>query len=480
MVWLATTLVLLLGTAGFAVDLGWMYLNASRAQRAADAAAMAGVVHLPGFLAEAAADAQAAAEANGYSFGTLLAPGPDVITSTPMTDSQLHVELQTSIEPFFLRVLGFDQFDITRESTAEYVKPVPLGSPNRCFGQDPTGTFCTPNIYDFWAAVSAPYTRKSDGDPYSTFCLDNNSPSSCSSANAMYARNGAYNGYYYAVEVQPGATTVTVNVYDAAFFHRPNYPNIDTADSRYTFGSGNPGVTTNFQLHSVDSTPSDPTDNPPIAGCGWTLPQDTSDDSGDYVNEWQTLCTLPGSVTPGIYVLHVWSSSTGSGTNQYSIAANSASGPDPRVYGINDMSIFSNKLVAGNPSKLYLVEIQPEHAGSKLELQFFDAGDASSSSWMRVRDPHDNIPTCDWEATSHDFSTVTNPGGVTPCEWQTTIGSTRQFNNEWITAYIDIPDTYTCNGSDCYWYMELELGQPNERTTWRARVIGNPVRLIPS
>ncbi|MEE8374884.1 MAG: TadE/TadG family type IV pilus assembly protein [Acidimicrobiia bacterium] len=33
MVWLATKLVLLLGTAGFAVDLGWLYLSTSRTQR---------------------------------------------------------------------------------------------------------------------------------------------------------------------------------------------------------------------------------------------------------------------------------------------------------------------------------------------------------------------------------------------------------------------------------------------------------------
>jgi hypothetical protein len=32
---------------------------------------------------------------------------------------------------------------------------------------------------------------------------------------------------------------------------------------------------------------------------------------------------------------------------------------------------------------------------------------------------------------------------------------------------------------ECFWHMELALSQPNERTTWRARVIGNPVRLIP-
>lgn len=66
LVWLATTLVLLLGTAGFAVDLGWLYLSASRVQRTADSAAMAGVVHLPGFPVTADLDARDAGRANGY------------------------------------------------------------------------------------------------------------------------------------------------------------------------------------------------------------------------------------------------------------------------------------------------------------------------------------------------------------------------------------------------------------------------------
>ena len=44
------------------------------------------------------------------------------------------------------------------------------------------------------------------------------------------------------------------------------------------------------------------------------------------------------------------------------------SDPQPRVYGINDMSIFSNRLVPGSPSQLYLAEIEEGHAGKKLEL----------------------------------------------------------------------------------------------------------------
>lgn len=147
MVWLATTVVLLLGTAGFAVDLGWLYLNASRAQRAADSAAMAGVVNLPGFPVTADLEARDAGRANGYDICNPSTTGcADTMATAPLSDHELWVELRTEVDSFFLGVLGFDSFGITREATAEYVKPVPLGSPNRCFGQDPTGTYCTPNV----------------------------------------------------------------------------------------------------------------------------------------------------------------------------------------------------------------------------------------------------------------------------------------------------------------------------------------------
>jgi hypothetical protein len=50
---------------------------------------------------------------------------------------------------------------------------------------------------------------------------------------------------------------------------------------------------------------------------------------------------------------------------------------------------------------------------------------------------------------------------------------------------IDIPDNYTCNpaangNSGCYWKMNLNLQTSHDRTTWAARVIGNPVRLVPN
>jgi uncharacterized membrane protein len=121
LVWLAITLVLLIGMAGFGLDLGWIYLNTARAQKAVDAAALAGVVNLPGFILQAESDADDAARANGYD-----PDGADDLAVTPLADNKLHAELRTQIAPIFLGVLGFDHFNITRESTAEYIKPIPL------------------------------------------------------------------------------------------------------------------------------------------------------------------------------------------------------------------------------------------------------------------------------------------------------------------------------------------------------------------
>ena len=481
LVWLALTLVLLIGMAGFGTDLGWLFLNTSRAQKAVDAAALAGVVNLPGFPNLAEEDAEDAARANGYD-----PDGADTLIVTPLDEDRLHAELQTQVDTFFLKVLGFDHFDISREATAEYVKPVPLGSPNRCFGQDPTGGFCTANINDFWGAVSAPFTLKEDGDPYSTNCVVNSSASSCTSSNPTFSRGpGGYDGYYYAVDVPIGSSDLTVSIYDARFDERPNYPNIESADARFNpGGAGNPGVTTHFQLHDVDTSPSDPTDNPSLGGCSFDLTPNVDPSSSPQKNAWSTLCSI-GSPTPGLYMLHVWSSGVGSGSNQYSVAAATSSSPQPQVYGINDMSIFSNRLTSA--SQLYLAEISEDHAGKKLELEFFDAGDAQGFSQMSVRDPFGNMPAdCTWKVWNHDQTSQLGSGSG--CSWVTSDPPTIQlFNNQWIVAVIDLPNDpeAMCDESksvelQCFWHMDLDLSEPNERTTWRARVIGNPVRLIPN
>jgi hypothetical protein len=339
-------------------------------------------------------------------------------------------------------------------------------------------------VGDSWAAISSQFIHKEHGDPYSTQCRVPSTPSSCASGNSDYERGGAYDGYYYGIEVFSGSDDLTVEIFDAPFNRR----NQDDGTGDFAF-LGSPGPTTNYSLHVVDTTPLDPTDNLPAAGCSTSFPPDT----GSNQDTWFTLCNINGSLTPGIYVLHVTNTGDGIASNHYSVRANVASGTTPRVYGINDMSIWSNDLVEN--SQLYIAEIEAIHAGKKLELQFYDPGDALEESWMSVISPQGSTPNCSWTVWNHNLTVQTQSPGSGECKWLTTDPSRvdptrtgpggsptalRVYNEQWIVALIDLPDDPAdmC-GSDCFWKMELDLSDPTERTTWRARVIGNPVRLVP-
>ena len=71
LVWLAVTLVLLLGVAAFGIDVAYWQVTKNREQRAADAAALAGAVTFPGDLAASNTQAQGVAADNGYTVGSV-------------------------------------------------------------------------------------------------------------------------------------------------------------------------------------------------------------------------------------------------------------------------------------------------------------------------------------------------------------------------------------------------------------------------
>jgi hypothetical protein len=159
-----------MGIAALVVDVGAWYLRADKIQRAADAAALAGVVFLPGSEATAISTADNTAVKNGVPEADVLAG--DVKVDTWKTDPSLNMhQLKVSItDPdvptFFAKVFGLDSITETRSSTAEYQPPVPLGSAENSFGTgglslDPEGD--TSNI---WAAVNGYCTSKENGDEF--------------------------------------------------------------------------------------------------------------------------------------------------------------------------------------------------------------------------------------------------------------------------------------------------------------------------
>ena len=113
------------------VDVSWYWSSNLKMQRAADAAALAGVTYLPGDVPGAYLTARNEAAKNGYS-----AAGG--YTVTPLQDAsnprRLKVTINGDVGTFFARVAGITSFPAQRVAKADFVLPVPMGSPENYYG----------------------------------------------------------------------------------------------------------------------------------------------------------------------------------------------------------------------------------------------------------------------------------------------------------------------------------------------------------
>src|SRR5450755_5178346 len=117
----AGSIFLLIGMVAVVVDVSWYWANSLRVQRAADAAALAGAIYLPGSTANAYSFALVEAKKNGYvpGSGTTITPLQD--TANGGTDPrQLDVTISAPVQTFFARVLGVNSFTATRTAKAIY------------------------------------------------------------------------------------------------------------------------------------------------------------------------------------------------------------------------------------------------------------------------------------------------------------------------------------------------------------------------
>src|SRR5256885_2544979 len=100
----ALMLTALFGFVGLVADIGWYELNMVRIQRAADAAALAGVVYLPGNVTGAVAAAQLEAAKNGFVTGfngITVTAAPEAVNA-----SILNVTVTGPVRTFFARLFG--------------------------------------------------------------------------------------------------------------------------------------------------------------------------------------------------------------------------------------------------------------------------------------------------------------------------------------------------------------------------------------
>ena len=513
----------LFGLCAFAVDVGNWYYTGQRAQRAADAAALAGVPMLPGDPSGAFAEARTYAKANGFDNASSTV---QVDTSIDGQPTRLRVTTSMTVQNQFGSLFGIGHTTISRTAVADYAGPVPMGSPCNEFGNDPEstgyrGSTCSGVSGQFWASVNSPSTDKGNGDQYQSLNCGSGVDGCSSGSNTEYEPNG----YYYTVHVTQATQNLTLQAFDpewanvgltcgsnfgsgstAATAASNNW--VSDAATRYKSGSSEPYCTgdnsyggsgvmnTQFTVRAPSPQPWDPTTFPVISGCQKTyagysgaLYNALNKTSGGYRDDiaktfrrWDTLCTIPNAV-PGDYLIQVQTNGLGTDStnqgNRFALRAFSTSDTNAKnlvsVSGRERMSIFSNAPSA--ITEFYLARIQSATAGQILQIKLFDVGDSTQPGTIQLVAPPDSGST---------FTNCTAVGGSTgpnlpTCSFTVT-NATHQ--GKLVTIQIPIPANYSCGDSDptkCWVRLRYVYGSgsaPTDVTSWSANIFGDPVRLV--
>ena len=158
MVVTALLLPLLLLMAAFAIDAGLFYYRANQLQRVADAAALAGVTHMPQFPS-AEATAREVIARNGISDDA----DHDILVEA-LDTRKIRVTIRDRKIPTFFGQVVKDRFEAQRKATAEYLSQIPLGSTLNAIGTGNLPPVATEGQQNFWLSVSGFCTAKEDGD----------------------------------------------------------------------------------------------------------------------------------------------------------------------------------------------------------------------------------------------------------------------------------------------------------------------------
>jgi Flp pilus assembly protein TadG len=574
MVWFALTFVALTAFAGLAIEYNRWQQIATRAQKAADAAALAGAVFMPENSGNRAfTTAQTIASENGFTNG---ANGVTITTAAGRLPNQLKVTVAVNTKNPWGAIVNYGQTTIVRSAVAEYQLPQNLGSPQNIYGNDPESAAAQPQL---WGNVFGPSSNKDKGD-----AIQSAGPSAqaalCNADNCPASVNKDYdaNGYFYGIDVPAGSSSaLNVQVYDPAFVHVgdncgdsdtnarnslnaaatltaaqiPGYTGTTTpavryasagssafcnGDNYYGDGSNTANPWTTWTLRAPDISTWDPTNNPIVCQAEFpgVYPETSNDQPTGTVNstelqtllqqstnypgtnpgrtfasffrQWVNICSVSSPVQ-GTYFLQVQTGKkingtaapNGGGSNRFSLrvglGSNFATTNGLHVYGNQKMSAYAN--ATGANTQFFLTRVLPGEAGKTLVLNFYDTGDASQAGTLAV------LPPTDSNVSGGAFSgcLFTQPlGNSTGPPWGsfsntasgckiTGVSNTSNnpgpnYNGQWVTWEIPIPNDYTCNTADplgCW--TKLQFVYPNgtnvtDTTTWSAYILGEPVRII--
>jgi hypothetical protein len=513
-VMVALLLTSLLGFVGLVVDVAWFQLNLVRVQRAADAGALAGSVYLPANVPGAVTAAKAATAQNGFTdgvAGVVVTAGQD-----PVNTQMLNVSINAPVQTWFMRIFGVNSISSDRNARAEFILPVPMGSPqnyygiaklcdnsacNQVGGAGGGGPLATQG---FWGAEITKGGNRGNGDLYSTYY--NGNPT----LNAQYDPLG----YSYEIDIPTGASNGTVWIYDATFCATgkgtagpANGQQLGTGD-HWIGNGGNDPVTTEFKLWNMNGTPYSTSDDILITTDGGLFTNKNQVDKsnafkGDlnygsnydgssspdcaadiYHNAWWQMAT---GLAAGSYRLQVTTSSANNNNtnaeNMFGIEATATAGT-PQVFGQSRMCTYNNLPV--NTSQIfYLAQIAAVHAGKTLEIKVHDLGDVGGDAVIHVLMPSAvgySQASFNWTASGGGPPT----SGTGATQIQVASGGSSKYDNQLITIDIVIPVGYTAptppgEPGPGWWKVEYDLsngGGGNDTATWSVNIRGNPVHLV--
>lgn len=500
----ALLLVPMIVLAAFAVDVGSWYADSARLQRAADAAALAAVVYMPSDSVAHAKAIEVAAQ-NGFisdiDENGAAVPGGNSTLTFVGDGASVNIRIDYKGELFFGKAFLSD-VDLARTANAEFIEPVRMGNPTSALGtgnlDDPSDVGDPAKADGFWLAINHHCQYLRNGDPFVQYV------NGCTSGGAVpigalpVAQGGAgWSGYVFVVDMPAAATgTAVIEIRDPGW----------CANKDGVYGSAEPDI--EAFVYNPDGDLFSSNNLSQVANLH--VPWD-ADNQGSNCG-WQTIDTITATGSRALWYVKlrpqnepddVWINTFSLRVRKTSAAANapicdsSTVTPNtcPSLYALDWLPIYRPDFK--NPdgttietAEFFLADIPAYHDGKMLELTLFDPGEGMKE--IRILNPDGNQPYFDYREAQQSVLGLGADASWKPADSGVCVQGPyclnvdspyAKFNSD--AVQIRVPLTsYSCQtlatGENCWWkvqyYTESSSGV-TDRTTWKVRIIGDPIRL---
>lgn len=532
--------VFLITLLGLVVDSVRLYILSAEAERAAEAAALAGALYMPNYFNTVSPDGEDAVMRacavllqNGISNCPATAGqvgGQVSIVATNQYEVQVTVTLQSDV--FFLSFVSpnVSTTMISRSALAEFLPPIELGSRTSYFGDQAQPS----PPQSFWASINGPSDLKEQGDAYtptleegptdpqaypdstnqtaynssrfgSNFKTNHQQYGQCTGCPAAPITNPdvqptGFVGYNYQIVVPAGAGNIQVQIYDPAFINADTTTGdtvaIDATNSGTFSGKTdqqNEYLQMSYALYSA------PLEFERSQDTLLTTFQPASLDiaSGDLSTHHCSAAWDPQAqlcVTPlPTYVDNWYTVYTITSPGTYRLSVNATGYYGSKNYGLRLTDSAGNtppsgvRIFAWNNMDVYfdinsgnsifdLGEIPADYAGKTLNFSLFDPGDASGTVTMAILNPSGSAVQL-----PSWVRTVTGSGGTILLASN---NGDRLYNGQWLNMPIPIPANYSPAAGSDWWQIEYSYTPPfgggatHDKITISISLSGSPIHLV--